>query len=524
MQDINESAGDQSVPKSKSNFSLLIRILLGFLLSSALFTCMAFQHWTYARKLKELLPNLILLPLGGIGLFLLSCLIWRFVPKSGTKKRAVIILCAALFLYQLISAYSYYFLTGWDAMVIREMSLAFARGDRVLMESWKEYFSIYPNNAMIVVLLGAVTKLADLMHLPRIDYFAQIAFQCFLNTLTGFMFFFLIRKVLRDDRAAAAGFMIYVLLIGLSPWVSIPYSDSIALIFPVSVLLLYFLEQTAPLLNLVRWFGIFFLSFLGYYIKPQTMIVLIAIILVGILRRIRARALLKPDLKHILGAACACALGALLALSLAFAARKALFPDLNPERALGPSHFLMMGLNQKRNGSWLKKDVQFSMSRVSKKGRIEDELRVAKERLTEMGAAGLLAHAVRKTLTNYSDGSFTWGKEGEFFYETFDDATILSRPLKAVFCEPKAAPYKVWVNLLQALWMAVLFFSLVSVFTGMRQYAVFRLSVVGIMLFELLFEARARYFFHFAPVIILLAAKGIRDLHKSRSIFLGEGK
>ena len=43
-------------------------------------------------------------------------------------------------------------------------------------------------------------------------------------------------------------------------------------------------------------------------------------------------------------------------------------------------------------------------------------------------------------------------------------------------------------------------------------------------LFELLFEARARYFFHFAPVIILLAAKGIRDLHKSRSIFLDEGK
>jgi ABC-2 type transport system permease protein len=110
---------------------------------------------------------------------------------------------------------------------------------------------------MIVVLLGAVTKLADLMHLSRIDYFAQIAFQCFLNTLTGFMLFFLIRKVLRDDRAAAAGFMIYVLLIGLSPWVSIPYSDSIALIFPVSVLLLYFMQPisgmipTTPIVSMI---------------------------------------------------------------------------------------------------------------------------------------------------------------------------------------------------------------------------------------------------------------------------------
>ena len=42
------------------------------------------------------------------------------------------------------------------------------------------------------------------------------------------------------------------------------------------------------------------------------------------------------------------------------------------------------------------------------------------------------------------------------------------------------------------------------------------LSVIGLAMFELLFEARARYLFVFSPVLVILACLGLHALYEKR--------
>ena len=77
----------------------------------------------------------------------------------------------------------------------------------------------------------------------------------------------------------------------------------------------------------------------------------------------------------------------------------------------------------------------------------------------------------------------------------------------------------------QCLWiLVILFIGLKCVFTlGDKsrerdyEYLVMILSIIGLTIFELLFEARARYLYIYVPVYILVALYGIRDMdHRIR--------
>ena len=63
---------------------------------------------------------------------------------------------------------------------------------------------------------------------------------------------------------------------------------------------------------------------------------------------------------------------------------------------------------------------------------------------------------------------------------------------------------------MQAIWMLVLALALCcAVFVKEERLAVVMLSLIGITLFEMLFEARARYLYCYAPVYILMASIGL---------------
>ena len=56
--------------------------------------------------------------------------------------------------------------------------------------------------------------------------------------------------------------------------------------------------------------------------------------------------------------------------------------------------------------------------------------------------------------------------------------------------------------------MAVLVLSLASVASKKEEVHTIMLSIVGITVFELIFEARARYLFIYVPFYIILAVRG----------------
>ena len=114
------------------------------------------------------------------------------------------------------------------------------------------------------------------------SYIIILVFQSVINVFTGFLVFNVIKKVTQNINLSVFGYIFYVLLVGISPWVSIPYSDSTALFIPILILYLYTNLDTGKF-KIIKIVGLSFLGVLGYMIKPQTAILFISIFLVSIL-------------------------------------------------------------------------------------------------------------------------------------------------------------------------------------------------------------------------------------------------
>ena len=70
----------------------------------------------------------------------------------------------------------------------------------------------------------------------------------------------------------------------------------------------------------------------------------------------------------------------------------------------------MMGMNPDVMGVYSEEDVQFSSSFFIKRTTQKADLREAFMRINQMGVTGCVKQEIRKTLTNYNDGTFCWGR------------------------------------------------------------------------------------------------------------------
>lgn len=102
-----------------------------------------------------------------------------------------------------------------------------------------------------------------------------ILLNCVISSVTGWLTY---QNVLHfcTHRWAIIGFVLYWGLVGISPWVGIPYSDSLALAFPSLILFLY----THNFTPILKWNLIGFLSGIAYNIKPQSFLIFIAIVII----------------------------------------------------------------------------------------------------------------------------------------------------------------------------------------------------------------------------------------------------
>ena len=187
-------------------------------------------------------------------------------------KILIIFISISLLFVQIIMIYFYYFRTGWDSYLIIDAS--YLLSENVKLQDWtNDYFSYYPNNIFITILFSKIIFLCKIIGVADYSYFVILVFQAILNIFTGFLVFNVIRKITQNINLSVFGYIFYVLLVGLSPWVSIPYSDSTALIIPVLMLYLHTNIDKEGF----KIVGLSFLGVLGYMIKPQTAILFISI-------------------------------------------------------------------------------------------------------------------------------------------------------------------------------------------------------------------------------------------------------
>ena len=487
--------------------------LFGLAMAAVLIVCLCFSWMAYSYK-RGTLSNGLLLPAGLAALALtLPPLVRRLDNLRSPGMLRAVWLGASLVLLavQIVMIDHYYFYTDWDVETIVESAMAMVTGEDISRHS--NYFSMYPNNLVLVALQSLVFRAAALLGLWNRAYFLLLAFQCVLCWATGLLLCRIVRTLTGSDGLTAAAYLLYQLLVGLNPWISIPYSDAVALLFPTAIIALELTSPRRSAARALRGFLVAFLSLFGYRIKPQVLLVFIAILLLRAAKGLSGGIRRLPAARLARGAACMGA-GAACAVLLANAMAASVPVPIQPEKEMGIPHFLMMGMNPESFGGYSQPDVSLSWRCETKAERTRINLQVLSGRLQEMGPAGLAKQVLRKTLTNYNDGTFCWAGEGVFYRELLPEKdAVISPLLRSFYYSHEGRLYPVYANMAQALWMGVLALCAAAAL-GRRdeRAALLMLTLLALTLFETLFEARARYLFCFVPLYIALAACGMQAL------------
>ena len=484
----------------------VIMLLLWFFHSSTQYTC----------KANFVLSNILLCV---IAIATLSSLCALYVFKKektdkffkGITFKHIAIASAFFLAVQLFVFYNIYFKTDWDVRAIFQAAEAIASNvEHTEAQDW--YYLRCPNNLLMTWIFSVIIRVCNLIGLTGefSHIFAIIILQCILFAISSIILFKLVQSIIPNPVIPFAAWLLFWMNVGFNPYLTIPYSDSMTLIFPIAILYIYRTTENGRYLT-VKWPLITVLAILGYMIKPQVIIILIAILGYELIKFI-----LKYDTKRKIASGIGCCVGvlALLLTSLISNFAFSRLPiRLDDEAAFGFQHYLMMGFNEENGGVYWDSDVQFSMSFKTAKERNAANIRVFKERVKNMGFAGLTKFLAKKAMTNFGNGTYAWGVEGVFYYEVPEEKNSTISPFLRSYFYSYGENYPAFATFQQYLWLIILMGNLGIVFIikdkKMRStMTVPTLALIGLTMFEMIFEARARYLFNYSPIFILTAAVG----------------
>lgn len=421
--------------------------------------------------------------------------------------RAVRIILPLLLALQLYIAYNICFDVGWDVSGITCAAKLLSNYD--LSYIFQYWYTAYPNNMLItyieayILILYREFGFGDIFN----GMMGVIIVNCVINTLTC-LFVYKTAKLYVRRECAFFAFILACVLVGLSPWTVVCYSDSICLAFPVLCIYLYAKPAKKKWMKITEYIVSITIAGIAFYIKPQCFIVFIAAIIVALISA-------KPSWRRI----AAVAGSVLLACAVLFATQKWIdhvgsmaFLPTNREDQLGASHFFMMGLNEQSRGMFSDDDVEFSMSFATAAERREANLAESVRRIKSLGFGGLMKHWGGKLRDSFDDGTFAWGEVGVFYREIYDAPNTKAAPFLRSLYYNSGSRFKVFDVTEQTMWMLVLVLSFVSALkkeTKNGSLNVLWLTAVGIAMYLVLFEQRARYVYIFAPVFCVLTSVGL---------------
>ena len=492
-----------------------VRYFLAFMMAVIIYLILL-SHVDYVCKNEYLQSNIILLILDFI-LFLIMMRGATLAKKiiSGFEcycDRLVLVITIFLFCIEMYIAFNIHFMTGWDAGAVWENAYSIAFSDSANLNNY--YYSQNPNNLLITSIGALVLKINSAfgVFIGDDQYLSLIFINCVFISTACFMVYKILNYFV-SKFWAFAGFILSVILIGLSPWMVIYYSDTLGLLFPVLIIYIFIHPVHKKSKNAIIYIIIYLLSSLGYYIKPQILIVTIAIFIIQMCYGIFSSK--KEVIINIL-----IILGMVLCLNVVGQCLNIVYEKegflIDNEARFGMTHYFMMGLNEERNGVWAEEDVFTSSSCQTAKERRTVNIDISIQRLKDFGILGYARHLSKKILCTFNDGTFAWRHEGRFFLMLYNEPnTQAAAMLRSFYYEDGQNLFK-YMTYKQSIWIFILLMVLLASLwyrdaINARKVSIIMLSIIGIIVFELLFEVRARYLFAFTPLFCIIAIIGARE-------------
>lgn len=300
------------------------------------------------------------------------------------------------------------------------------------------------------------------------------------------------------------------LVFGITPWVSLPYSDNWAF-FLSSIGLLTFVK----LLNSKRkTFTIALALVLGvivavsYFMKPSLVIFYIAIVIVSLVALFSRRVFVSGLM--ILALVISLVGGGVTATAIVAYRNHNEVVKIDNNKALPMMHFAAMGIHG--SGGYNRADVFKDYRIKSPRQRSASDWKLWKQRLSAFGSkTNYEKFLVQKQMNNTNDGTFAWGGDGTFI-DAFEKGNANENSIRKLYMRDGVAVRQQngYGFVAQILWVLIILLALISAFSARLSVQLMKYTVVGFCLFLLIFEGgRSRYVIQFLPFIIVLSVQGL---------------
>jgi hypothetical protein len=429
------------------------------------------------------------------------------IKKSGNFTRRLGRCSLIVLIIQMFLLVNIFFYTDWDVGTINmAASQLIETGTTVAVG----YFQCCSNNVFLLAIVMGIRRIAGIFHFP--ETLALSACATLLVNLSLYVTGLTIYQIFKNEKTAWGGYLLALLLYGFNPWFCIAYSDTFSVLIPVLTLYVYLWMKDSSLPLLSKALLVIFPAMFGYLIKPQNVIVLIAI---GIWQMIclGRKVFTGNGAKKIGIVLLALVITAGLVGGINSAGRSYTGIERNKDAEYGWSHYLVVGLNRASTGTYNEEDIAFTDQFPTAEERTTNHLIEAKRRIREMGLSGYLDFMAKKLLLNYNDGTFAWSMEGTFYAEVFDPPLgAMSTFFRNIYYYG-GKYYQTYALIEQIVWLFVLAGGFAATLrsrhsTHREAEFILAISLVGITLFTLIFEARARYLYLYAPFYVILAVMG----------------
>lgn len=422
--------------------------------------------------------------------------------KDRTIKIIISVLLLVFLLLEILSAIYFRVEYNWDFKWVMDTAKQVAQTGSITRDSLN-YYKMFPNNIAAVGMVAVAMKV----------FFSQEIGAYVLNILFVFLAALLGVIAAYKMKGPKLALNVTLLMVLCSPfylYTPIIYTDTLSVMFPVLTLLLWLLfkeskEKENKVKQYVYWTLMTIAAFIGFTLKPVAAIVLVAIIIDSILTH-------QKNLKFII-------LTVILFVGMNFIYNSVVYnvvlKDSKKNNIVHPyTHWIMMGLNKPESeggtsigwGAYSYEDSVLTEGQPTYDQKVETNLRVTKERLKDFGVGGYLDFLKNKFIYVWEDPTFYvfkkigWGtihKDTTLYQYVIGDKS-------GEFC----IPY------LEIFYTMLMLFIIIGAIGDIakeknREIRIMEISVIGIVMFLLIWEARSRYIYFLIPILCMLGAGGI---------------
>ena len=501
--------------KDRSLYTIIYRVCavaLSVFLLVIMVNNILFSWVNYVAKKQFAVPVVVLVFIAGV----VICILWRQKKNVGWMEQNFRILPAVflLFFYQVFVGYEILFMTNtWDVSTVMRNVYDAVTGNYI--QENMIYFSQFPNNQGIFLLEYIAFKILNLFGFLTLKkgLFLFVVIQCFLSAATSYFLYDVVERH-SSKKPACFAWALYGITIGLSGWQIVVYTDMLAIVFPMLTFWIYD-KMDDWKYPVIAWCAMAFFSYGGFLIKPTAFIMFLAICITEVLRFLSNKDFEKETLFKT-GKILFCMIVVVLVLHVAFRFLvNATSLIIDETKSTGVLHMLMMGTNNENDGAISLSDVAFSMGFDSTEERSAAQLARIKERVSAYSATDVAKLLIKKALVVFNDGSYAWGQEADFFGTSYSNG-ILKGFYQALYYEDGSF-YFIKKYVFQILWYMMLILCGISGFLKEKKNRLpLFLALIGIIIFDMLFEARARYLLVYAPIFITVATLNFFDFKEQK--------